>query len=244
MIRVGTRRYSNKKYEDPKIEGYKTCVVLTPSTEYGSLGPYALKNEKGQIMENIWQGSKIYKKVPETIQRYSRYDDKIIWEWGEETHIKNGKIQPEYWNWRSNLMNNKYAVRYPLGYGKNKLCQYAIKENADGTYEYDLGYIEARKKIYCPIYCELVKKQPQFEELKKEYEEGTNILIIDVDGPREESKEYYKEKYGVEDDFIENNTIEVNRKNMRIMLNDEKHPFGHGYCLGCALKGKDERWLK
>jgi hypothetical protein len=42
---------------------------------------------------------------------------------------------------------------------------------------------------------------------------------------------FYKETYNVGDDFIESDTILVNEDNMRIMLNDPKHPYGHGYCL-------------
>lgn len=29
---------------------------------------------------------------------------------------------------------------------------------------------------------------------------------------------------------------------MKIMLNDTKHPFGHGYCLDVALLDKEEEW--
>lgn len=49
-----------------------------------------------------------------------------------------------------------------------------------------------------------------------------------MDGPHQESLEYYREEYGVGDDFIEHNSIEVNLENMKLMLNDPKHPFGHG----------------
>lgn len=90
-----------------------------------------------------------------------------------------------------------------------------------------MNLIEARKEIYLPIYKELVKKQPKFEKLVKLLKKGTNLLIIEVDGPHEESLDYYKEKYGVEDDFIENNTILATKENMDIMLNDPKHSFGH-----------------
>ena len=34
----------------------------------------------------------------------------------------------------------------------------------------------------------------------------------------------------------------INQNNMRVMLNDAKHPFGHGYCLAMALLGKVEEW--
>lgn len=66
MIRVGTIKYDRGKKVFPPIPpGYKRIEVMTPSTQYGSIGPYALRDEKGRIMENIWQGCKVYPKVPE-----------------------------------------------------------------------------------------------------------------------------------------------------------------------------------
>ena len=67
--------------------------------------------------------------------------------------------------------------------------------------------------------------------------EGKNLLIVDVDGPHQESLDYYKETYQVKDDFIENGTILVTKKNVNIMLKDTKYSFGHGYCLAMALMG-------
>lgn len=53
QIRVGRRIYNRDgTFTDPVFEGFIPIVVLTRSTEYGSLGPYILKNERGEIMEN------------------------------------------------------------------------------------------------------------------------------------------------------------------------------------------------
>ena len=60
---------------------------------------------------------------------------------------------------------------------------------------------------------------------------GENLLIIEVDGPHQESLEYYKETYGVGDDFIIDNTIIANQENLDLMINDTKHAYGHGYVL-------------
>ncbi len=65
---------------------------------------------------------------------------------------------------------------------------------------------------------------------------GKKLLIIEVDGPRQESLDYYINKYGVDDHWIKSNSIEVNQKNMDIILNDDQHFFGHGYCSATALK--------
>ena len=66
--------------------------------------------------------------------------------------------------------------------------------------------------------------------------QGKNILIIEVDGPHQESLQYYIDKYNdVSSDFIENGTMLTNKENINMMLHDDKHPFGHGYCLALAL---------
>lgn len=229
MIRVGTI----KNGRVPSYPGYRVIKVLTKSSPYGELGPYVLKDEKGRIMENIWQFSKVYEKVPKTTQRYSQWDNTIIWDHPEEIHVKDGELTPEYHAWREKGMRCEYGVRYPVGYTKQAraACLYAFRDGKDEK----LDYVEARVKIYFHWYRKLAKKEKKFSYLKKLLEKGENLLIVEVDGPISSSLPYYKEKYNVDDSFIENDTIEVNEKNMEIMLNDTLHPFGHGYCLAMAL---------
>lgn len=100
-----------------------------------------------------------------------------------------------------------------------------------------LNYIEARKEIYVPEYCAAVVEAKQFKELKERLSKGENLLIVEVDGPHQEDLKYYMEKYRVDSHFIENNTMLATKDNLKIMLNDTKHPYGHGYCLAMALLG-------
>jgi len=237
MIRVGTIKYVKGKKVFPEYKDFKRIEVMTYSTAYGSIGPYCLKDENGQIMENVWQFSKAYAKIPKVVNRYSRYNSKVIWKYPAEVHIgPDGEVNENYWSWRKKGMRNPYAVRYPVGFSKEARasCLYSLWKNEEGKYE-KLDYVEARKKIYKPVYVELVKKTEKFKKLKKMLEKGINLLILEVDGPQQESLEYYKETYGVSNDFIVNNTISVTPENMNIMLNDTKHAFGHGYCLAMAL---------
>lgn len=218
---------------DPSYENFEPILCLTKSTKYGSLSPYELFDEHGCNMENIWQSHKIYETIPESTQRYSRYDSTVIWKYPKQQHMKNGEILPEYWNWRQELMHNKYAVRYPVGYNWRHKCVGTVIGTPE---DYEIvDYITARKRVYLPIYVDLVKSKPQFQQLKQMIANGKNLLIIEVDGPHQESMDYYKSKYGVADDFIVGNTILATPENMEIMLNDPKHPFGHGYCLALAL---------
>jgi len=50
-----------------------------------------------------------------------------------------------------------------------------------------------------------------------------------------ESMKYYQEKYSVTNNFIEADSVEATEHNLAILLNDGKHPFGHGYCLAWAM---------
>lgn len=243
MIRVGRRLYTGSSYVDPKYDGFTPIVSLTKSTAYGDLGPYVLKNDKGQIMENLYQFSRLREFVPYSKQFYSRFDKTVIWSHPHEIHYHNGEPTAEYWNWREKGFNNPYPVRYPVGYSAHKSnCIGALHQESEYVYRL-LNYIDARKKIYAPTYCSLVHTQPNFLKLKDRLRQGENLLIIEVDGPHQESLPYYKEKYGVNDNFIEDNTTLIDRQAVNIFLNDEKHSFGHGYCLASALLEKED-WLQ
>jgi hypothetical protein len=243
MIRVGRCIDQQLTKITPYYEDFENVMVMTKSSKYGELGPYVLKNDKGQIMENIWQFQKIFEEVPHSVQYYSRWDRTVIWSHCAEKHIdSDGNILDTYYNWRKKGLNNKYPVRYPCGIKHRHKCIGAI---TDKMLEKDeimlLDYVESRKQIYLPIYCDLVKKQPLFKTLQNKLLNGKNLLIIEIDGPWQSDLEYYKKKYGVNDDFIVNHTMLANEKNLKIMLNDTIHNYGHGYCLAAALLGLEKK---
>lgn len=235
MIRVGRRHYSKDRnsYIDPEYPDFKKIIVMTASSgKYSSLSPYIIKNSRGQIMENLWQFSKVYQEVPRSIQRYSRYDSTVIWQHPAEVHVnEHNELTDEYFAWRVKGFNNPYAVRYPVGYHHRHKCLCAFKRLEDGF----LDYVESRKQIYLPVYTKLVSREEHFHELKELINIGQNLLLIEVDGPHQESMDWYQNQYGVDESFIQNDTMLANKTNLEIMLNDTKHPFGHGYCLAAAL---------
>jgi hypothetical protein len=204
-------------------------------------------------MENIYQAGKLYEKVSQSTQRYSRYDSRVIWDHPAETHAikrevqtSNGKVHttwevlPAYYAWRKKLENNPDPVRYPVGHSKGARasCIFALAENDDGTISTEpLNYVQARKQIYCRLYSKLIREQPLFHRLKQRLMKGENLNIIEVDVCHQEDLQYYKDKYGVDDDFIVSDTMLVTPANLKIMLNDTRHPFGHGYCLSAELLG-------
>lgn len=106
MIRVGRRIYNRDgSFTDPEFNNFLNIpVVMKSHSSYSSLSPYYLKDEKGRIMENYFQFSKVFENVPASIQTFSRYSSQVIWEHPAEKHIiydVNGNMQltNEWWNW-------------------------------------------------------------------------------------------------------------------------------------------------
>jgi hypothetical protein len=135
------------------------------------ISPYVLKDNDGHILENIYQGSKVYEKVDEQREIKS---GKLIWEHPSEIHVKDGNLTPEFWNW-----NNKHAVRYPNGFYGRHICLFSLwYENGQWM---KLSYIQSRKKIYCSVYCELVQQTDAYKKLKQLYNNGINLQICEID---------------------------------------------------------------
>ena len=80
-----------------------------------------------------------------------------------------------------------------------------------------------------------MKEESQFLDLKIKLEKGINLLIAEVDGPHQESMEYYSKKYGVQSNLIQEDCMESTKENLELMLNDVSYSFGHGYSLAWAL---------
>lgn len=245
-IRVGTRVYSKGTFTDPDLEGYTPIVTLTKSSPYGSLSPYLLKTSNGILLENYYQFSKVYEKVPTSIQRKNRYDNTIIWAHPAETHVENGHPNRKYFRWRRKGMSTQDPIRWPVGKVASRRCLFSIHED-ELQHSLDpksrLSYVEARKQIYLRSYLEAVVKEDQFKELQERLVGGENLLIIEVNGPHQESLKYYVDTYGVSNLFFQHSTVQATKRNLKILINDTKHPFGHGYCLAAALLGITEEDL-
>ncbi len=116
-------------------------------------GPVDLYNGYvSKNVENAWQYSKVYE--------YYAEDDK---EPGER-----------YFKWAKDGWDSVRAVRYPMGKGAKPMYSYW-----DGK---KLGYIDARKEIYIPLYAKAVQKTSAFQQLKKMSEEPGDLYLWDFDG--------------------------------------------------------------
>eukprot|EP01115_Flamella_aegyptia_P007377 TRINITY_DN3065_c0_g1_i1.p1 TRINITY_DN3065_c0_g1~~TRINITY_DN3065_c0_g1_i1.p1 ORF type:complete len:203 (+),score=63.16 TRINITY_DN3065_c0_g1_i1:71-610(+) len=138
-------------------------------------------------VENAWQFSKVY-----------------------EDHLDEGSddLTGKWWNWAKNGFADPKPIRFPMGPGAKPLYSYWDGEK--------LGYIEARIKIYAPVYARLVEKSEAFKKLKQIYDEHNgNIALWDFDG-----WDFYKFGMNLED-----------------VLYEEKKKMGHGFVLLMLLKG-------
>lgn len=92
-----------------------------------------------------------------------------------ECHDNNGVPLNDYFLWAQKIWNDSYAHRYPMGKGVKPLYSWW-----DGQ---KLDYIEARKKIYIPIYARGVIKTDAFKRLLYMYRTTPkDIYLIDFDG--------------------------------------------------------------
>jgi hypothetical protein len=78
-----------------------------------------------------------------------------------------------------------------------------------------LGYVESRKKYYCPAYAYFASMTPEYQELKRMHDAGQNLLICGPDGL----------------------DVAIDDASLRRLINDPKYIFGHELVLCCMLKG-------
>jgi hypothetical protein len=151
------------------------------------LGPVKLYGHyTSQNVENAWQFSKVY-----------------------PTQV-DGNNDPtlEYFAWAKKGWADTYAHRYPMGKGKKPLYSYWDGER--------LLYIEARKKIYAPLYAEAVEKNDAYKQLEEEYKKAGEIWLWDFDG-----YDHHKANMTYED-----------------VLNCPTKKMGHAFVLAMMLEGQ------
>jgi hypothetical protein len=150
------------------------------------LGPVKLYDDWYALnVENAWQYCKVY---PEHVD-------------------KTGNIKKAYYQWATQGWQNCYAVRYPMGKGAKPLFSLWNGER--------LTYIEARKKIYIPLYAKAVFKTEAYKKLKELYTEKGELWLLDFDVYR-----YDLIGYTFDD-----------------IINDETRKCGHGFVLAMLLRG-------
>ncbi len=149
------------------------------------LGPIELYNGYvAKTLEGAWQFSKAY-------QQHTSRD---------------GSPTAAYWEWARAGWDNDKSVRYPMGRGA--VPKYSLW---DGEH---LGYIEARKQIYCQLYSAAVEETPAWDTLVELHAQckldGTLLYLRDFDG------------YAAYDNYA-------------TVLNDPRKKMGHAFVLAMML---------
>jgi len=197
-------------------------------------------------MENAWQFAKVYEKIPKQRIPESRFrPNKIIWEYPAETHaVKNADgdwvVTDEYWNWRRRGFLNPDPVRYPVGFKGRSKCLFALYQDPETEEWTQLGYINARKKLYCRLYADSVRHDPLFKELQTRVQNGGKVTILDVDGPTLLPEKALEYPFNQIDPV--SSTIPCTEELIKAFLHEPAIPFGHGFVLATMLVG-GEHWL-
>ncbi len=176
-------------FAKPKGVPINTCSRSNSWTQGLSpfiLGPVDLYDGiVAQNVENAWQFAKVYAK---------HVDD-------------NGDPTEAYWEWAEAGWSDTRAHRYPMGKGAKPLYSYW-----DGK---KLGYVEARKVIYAPLYSRAVEQSDAYQNLKQMHEQDLPLWLKDFDG-------YDYRKLGM---------------TLNDVLNCETRKMGHAFVLAMMLEG-------
>lgn len=145
------------KYTGPEVPVINTCCNNRNDWQ-NDLSPFALGPVRlygdlvAQNMENAWQYAKVYQVHADSM----------------------GNANMKYWQWAQEGWDNPKAVRYPMGRGAKPL--YSLWQGKK------LGYIEARKQIYAPLYIKAVRETQGYQTLKELYETQETLIFRDFDG--------------------------------------------------------------
>jgi len=191
--------FNDWKILKSQVDRYQVVVTVSRSTDWGvglspfKLGPCALWGDNiSATMENAWQFSKVY---PE--------------------YTNNEVVNMDLWlAWAKKGWADTRAHRYPVGKGRKPLYSYWDGEQ--------YGYIEARKKIYIPLYWNAVRVVPAFRQLLTRYNElksqNKDLYLVDFDAYRHKRMGY----------------------SYRDVINDERMTMGHAFVLAMALEEAPE----
>jgi hypothetical protein len=88
-----------------------------------------------------------------------------------------------------------------------------------------LDYVTSRKLVYVPDYAERVADNATLRSIKRKHDEGASVVVYDFDGPRD----------------TEGNPVclPVTANLLKQKIEDESHPFGHGYVVAALIAGID-----
>lgn len=157
------------------------------------LGPVDLYDGHVSLnMENAWQFSKAYSKFV----------------------TRRKEVKDSYWKWAKKGWASERAYRYPMGKGATP--EFSLWKGDR------LGYVEARKKIYIPLYYKAVINTDAFKQLQELYLNQPYLYLFDWDGYDHKN---FERSYGD-------------------VINNKKLKLGHSFVLGAMLEHPEETLLQ
>jgi hypothetical protein len=186
-------------WKKDKFPSEQVVVTVSKSNNWTKgLSPFVLGHCQlwgsyiSKNMENAWQHSKVYP---------CHLDEK-------------DEIKDEWFEWAKNGWNDSRAYRYPMGKGSIPKFSYWDSER--------LNYIDARKRIYIPLYRDAVRKTDAWKKLQEMYnyfeEKGKDLYLVDFDA-------YRHKKLGL---------------SYTQVANDPSRKMGHAFVLACMLECPNE----
>ncbi len=255
QIRVGKLSYPN--YRHTEVPGFTPIYVMIDNGKYpdpyNRLSPFHIRDEHKRFMENIWQFSRIFPKARLYMGSKAVGPENQHYIGGGSSGssgVGSENVTESYLEWRRDGATAKVSTRYSNGRANRGQVLHAYKEvepvlsndtleqiRSKIDFSRPLDYRTSRYEIYLPLYAKMVQQYPEYDELQRRYLSGENLLILEVDGPFQSDLAYYQQRYGVKSDFITNHSMLATPENLKIMLDDTRHNFGHGYCLAMTLQG-------
>jgi hypothetical protein len=161
--------------------------VTTHGREFRALSPMLLG--PAPLYSGMW--SRTVENAWQFAKRYPGYEDPAV-----------------YWPWARAGWDNPRAVRYPLGKGARPLHTLWAGD--------EFGYIEARRRVYIPLYAQAVRFGPLnlFLHLRRYARQG-DIVITDFDA-------YDHRALGYSWDDV---------------IADPGRKMGHGFVLAMMIEG-------
>lgn len=156
MIRIIGPRDKRETSDTTKVVINTTSRSTDNGVQFSpfKLGPVRLYGGQScRIMENAWQFCKVYPAHQDS----------------------QGNPSSDYFAWAARGWSRQTPVRYPMGKGVKPAYLYWDGERLD--------YIEARKRVYLPLYRDAVKATPAFAKLLKIHAQGRREIVLwDFDG--------------------------------------------------------------
>lgn len=99
-----------------------------------------------------------------------------------EEHDNNGEPNEAWYKWQAKGIASKWAARYPMGKGRFPLYSWFNGER--------LSYVEARKKLYDPLYRNMLQNVPDSVDKLCRLATEMDIALWDFDGYNDPDKTY------------------------------------------------------